>query len=182
MPTNHLLSLPWELRSHIFELTCCGRDEVIACGCVDDVKLQPFAGNCTTKHDLQQYVHHLPGPIYAAKQTYHETVAIADLCQKSPTPLVLGGTRRLQIFLKHLPVQHPSTILLRLRLHVSMNWLHTTWGPGVSTRYMDSMIGSLGIGTGQRYTAKTTSTILLPKRNGSELQVMEVEATLTMLD
>jgi hypothetical protein len=48
-------------------------------------------------------------------------------------------------------------------------------------RYMNSMISSLAIGTGKAFTTETTYTMLLPKEEGSDLQVMDVNVRLTML-
>ncbi|KPI42930.1 uncharacterized protein AB675_1939 [Cyphellophora attinorum] len=176
-----LLDLPFEIRSQIFKDALSQSVEVAACSCVEVRKSNPFTGNCTSEGDLRRYVLDLSTPIPADRQTYHETSDIAALQPTRNTVLVLGGTRCLQIFLRNLPKQHPRTISLLLRLYVSNEWLRNCWGTEASLRYMNSMIGGLGIGTGKSFTTETMCTVLLPKEEGSDLQVMDVSVRLTML-
>lgn len=177
-----LLDLPYEIRSQIFHDALTQRLEVAACSCVDAPKTEPFLGRCVNVNDLRRYVLDFSTPIHTNRQFYQETYDIAACQPAKHAFLILGGTKCLQLFLKNLPKQHPRTISLLLRLCVSNQWLRTTsWGPNASLKYMDSVIGALGIGTEQEYTAKTTSTLLLPKNESSELQVMEARVTLMML-
>jgi hypothetical protein len=177
----HLLDLPFEIRSQIFKDALSQSTQIAACSCVDVKKGNPFTGNCTSENDLRHYILDLPTPISADRQIYHETVDIAARYPAKSTVLVLGGTRCLQVFLKNLPKQHPRVISLLLRLYVSNEWLRNCWGTETSLRYMNSMISSLAIGTGKAFTTETTYTMLLPKEEGSDLQVMDVNVRLTML-
>lgn len=178
-PTR-FLDLPYEMRSQIFQQTFHDASPISACSCAERKQSRPFIGECTSPDDLRRYVLDLPKPLSANSQTYNETLRLAEKRKVDDVRLILGGTKCFQTFLRHLPAQHPSTISLILRLYVTPEWLQTTWGPDSGLRSVNSLLGSLGIGTGQAYTCKTTSTRVLPKEDGTDLQIMEVYVDLMM--
>jgi hypothetical protein len=175
-----LLGLPLEIRLQIYEGALEVDDCIAACSCADVVKVTSFLGNCVEPEHLEDYGRKLPHALFANQQTYHESRTIARARQKQPTSLALGGTKCFRTFLTNLPKKHPEHLSILLRFTAPETWAEHYGGCEKLSKPLSSMLATLGIGTGQAFTADTRNVRILPARPGPGLALYEAEIELHM--
>lgn len=176
----NLLDLPLELRLQTYEHALVPNNIVAACNCAKDVKQTPFLGQCTTADDLRPYVREMSYPLVVNHQIYEESHRISQRGEVGAPRLALGGTKCFATFLTNLPQKHPDVIEIVLRLTVFERWLKDAGGINGVAKPLNSMLSTLGIGTGKAYTVRTSMVRLLPDRPGRNLLFLEAEIELNM--
>ena len=177
---RNLLDLPFEIRLQVYENALENRPEILACSCANSIKTQPFLGECTRFVDLRSFVLDMPFAITANRQTYLESSSLTRLGESCNPSLIVGGTNCFKTLLKHLPDQHPQDIKVILRLTVRSSWMHKTNEPDYMLAAFDSLVGSLGIGTGKAYTVTTKEVRVLPDYVAEGLELLQAELHLSM--
>lgn len=176
----HFFDLPYELRLQIYEHALEPEPEILACSCASAIKTRPFLGECTRACDIRNFVLELPYPILCNKQIYYESQTISLLHKQHKPSLVVGGTKCLTTLLRHLPDQYPELIKVIMRLTVRPSWSHRKSELDCTLASFDSLVCSLGIGTGKAYTVSTKAVRILPDYVGEGLELLEVELDLSM--
>jgi hypothetical protein len=182
LTTDHqtFLDLPFEIRLQIYENALQAETEILACSCAADIKTQPFLGHCTTALDIRRFILDMPYAIKSNKQMYQESQSLTKLNKHCEPALVVGGTKCFSTLLKCLPRQHPQNIKVIMRLTVRTSWSHKTNDPISTLVSFDSLVASLGIGTGKAYTVSTKEVRVLPDFVGDGLELLQAEVHLSM--
>jgi hypothetical protein len=174
------LDLPSEIRLQVYEDAIRNEPEILACSCASTIKTRPFIGDCTAAQNLREFILDMPYPLLINKQTYNETQHLADQFKHHKPHLVVGGTKCLATLLKHLPKQYPREIGIIMRLTVRSSWSHRTSEADCTLASFDSLVSSLGIGTGKAYTVCTKEFQVLPDVVGEGLELLEIKLDLSM--